>query len=245
MNEISILISRVGGAGDCAARSGGAKGERAGGRQAVQPGSGYRAGRGKARTRCSRTANQLLTDLSGGADDRRGACPGADELQKRDQRAGDAQIAYRARRTNRSLSTCKRIRDGMRQYGLSAKDALDLEQRLLDVQAQIAARDAQSLDSLLGRDRVRACPAATKPCATRSFAMLSQSREAWKTWQESSTGAIQAQIDALDALIAGGRPRRRGRGLCPQDRKADAGAYVRAGRLQPRADRAPAGGRAG
>jgi len=146
----------------------------------------------------SRTANQLLTDLSGGQTTA-AALAQAQTNYKSAIKELEALKSLSRTTYEQELEYLQTIRDGMRQYGLSAKDALDLEQRLLDVQAQIAARDAQSLDSLLD-GIVSALSNRYETMRDAELAMLSQSREAWKTWQENSTDAIQAQIDALDAL---------------------------------------------
>ncbi len=97
------------------------------------------------------------------------------------------------------LEYLQAIRDNMSSYKLSAKEALDLEQRLASVQADIAARDAQSLDTLLS-GVMDALQNRYETMRDAELAMLSQSREAWQAWRESSTDAIQAQIDALDDL---------------------------------------------
>ncbi|MBN1778453.1 MAG: hypothetical protein JW811_10065 [Clostridiales bacterium] len=97
------------------------------------------------------------------------------------------------------LAYLQAIREGMSRYRLSAGDALDLEQRLAAVQAQIMRRDAQSLDTLLS-GIMEALAARYETMRGAELSMLSQSREAWQAWKESSTNAIQAQIDALDEL---------------------------------------------
>ncbi len=91
------------------------------------------------------------------------------------------------------------IRENMNRLRMSAKDALDLQKRLAAVQAQIAARDAQSLDTLLS-GVMNALRNRYETMRDAELSMLSQSRQAWQTWKDSSTEAIHAQIDALDAL---------------------------------------------
>ena len=97
------------------------------------------------------------------------------------------------------LAYLQAIRENMDKFSLSASDALDLEKRLLAVQAEIAARDAQSLDTLLS-GIMDALETRYESMRDAELTMLSQSREAWEAWQESSTDAIQAQINALDEL---------------------------------------------
>jgi hypothetical protein len=87
----------------------------------------------------------------------------------------------------------------MRSYGLSAKDALDLERRLLAAQEQIDRRGAQSLNTLLG-GMTDALAARYRQMRDAELDLLTESRSAWKMWQENATGAILAQIDELDAL---------------------------------------------
>jgi hypothetical protein len=145
-----------------------------------------------------RSADQLLTDLNGNRTTAT-ALAGA-------QRNYDA--AIEELKTLKSLSRVtyeqeleylQAISDNMQKYRLSAQDSLDLEQRLLAVQSQIAQRDAQSLDTLLS-GITDALAARYETMRDAELNMLSQSREAWQTWRDSSTDAIQAQIDALDAL---------------------------------------------
>ena len=145
-----------------------------------------------------RTANQLLTDLSG---DKTTAAALAQAQNNYKSAIGTLTALKALSRTTyeQELEYLEALRENMRQYGLSAKDALDLEKRLLDAQAQIAARDAQSLDSLLG-GIVSALSNRYEAMREAELETLSQSREAWKTWQTNSTDAIRAQIDALDQL---------------------------------------------
>lgn len=145
-----------------------------------------------------RTANQLLTDLNG---NRTTAAALAQAQGNYKNAIRDLQTLKALSRTTyeQELEYLQALQQNMRQYGLGAKDALDLERRLLTVQAQIAVRDAASLDALLG-GIVTALTNRYETMRSAELAMLSESREAWEAWRDGSAGAIQTQIDALDAL---------------------------------------------
>ena len=145
-----------------------------------------------------RTANQLLTDLNGS---RTTAAALAQAQTNYKSAVSTLQTLKSLSRTTyeQELEYLEAIRNGMNQYSLSAQEALDLEKRLLAVQAEIAARDAESLDTLLG-GMITALTNRYETMRDAELAMLTESRDAWEDWQASSTDAIQAQIDALDAL---------------------------------------------
>ena len=145
-----------------------------------------------------RTVNQLLTDLSGNQTTA-AALAGAQSNYK--DAISTLQTLKSLSRTTyeQELEYLQAIRGNMEQYGLSVQDALDLEYRLLQVQSQIAARDAESLDTLLG-GMITALTNRYETMRDAELSMLDESREAWEAWQDGSTEAIQAQIDALDAL---------------------------------------------
>lgn len=144
------------------------------------------------------SADQLLTDLSGA---RTTAAALAGAQTDYGQAIAQLQTLKALARTTyeQELEYLQALQDGMAAYGLSAKDALDLEKRLLAAQAQITARDAQSLDTLLG-GITAALSGRYETMRDAELALLSQSRKAWEAWRETSTSAVQAQIDALDAL---------------------------------------------
>jgi hypothetical protein len=160
-----------------------------------------------------RTANQLLTDLDGGQTT---ATALAQAQNNYKSAISTLQTLKSLSRTTyeQELEYLTAIRDSMERYSLSAQDALDLEKRLLDVQAEIAARDAESLDTLLD-GILSALTNRYETMRDAELAILGESREAWEDWQESSTDAIQAQIDALDALTEA------------EDRAAQEEGYVR------------------
>jgi len=144
------------------------------------------------------SARQLLTDLDGNR-----VTASALALEQKNYQAAirELQTLKGLSRTTyeQELEYLQAIREHMSRYSLSAKEALDLEQRLSAVQAQIAARDAQSLDTLLSGVR-DALVNRYETMRDAELNMLSQSREAWQAWRDSSTDVIQAQIDALDNL---------------------------------------------
>ncbi len=145
-----------------------------------------------------RTADTLLTDLNGSQTSAsalalsqhnyKDAIRQLESLKSLSRTTYDQELAY--------LQT---IRDNMRQYRLGAKDALDLEVRIADVQAEIMERDAQSLDTVLD-GIISALSARYQAMRDAELATLDESRAAWKSWQQDSANAIQAQIDALDGL---------------------------------------------
>ena len=144
------------------------------------------------------SANEALTDIGGNQTT-------ASALAKVYQSYEDAIDKLKALKSlsrltyEQELAYLEAIRENMDAYGLSAKEALDLEQRLLEVQAEIAARDSQSLDTLLS-GIMDALETRYETMRDAELTMLSESSEAWQEWKESSTDAIQAQIDALDEL---------------------------------------------
>ena len=88
----------------------------------------------------------------------------------------------------------------MSRYSLSAKEALDFRAASFrSAGTDCLTRDAQSLDTLLS-GVMDALENRYETMRDAELNMLSQSREAWQTWRDSSTDAIQAQIDALDNL---------------------------------------------
>ena len=145
-----------------------------------------------------RTANQLLTDLSGNQTTA-AALAGAQSNYR--NAVNELQTLKSLSRTTyeQEREYLLALQKNMRQYGLSVQDALDLERRLLSVQSRIAARDAQSLDTLLD-GIITALTSRYETMRDAELGMLSESREAWEAWQDSSTSAIQAQIAALDEL---------------------------------------------
>ena len=159
------------------------------------------------------SADQLLTDL-GGARTTAAALAGAQTDYG--QAISQLQTLKALARTTyeQELEYLEALKNGMAAYGLSAKDALDLEKRLLAAQAQIAERDAQRLDTLLG-GIMQALSGRYETMRDAELALLSESRGAWEAWKETSTGAVQAQIDALDALALA------------QDRAAEEEGYTR------------------
>lgn len=145
-----------------------------------------------------RSVGELLTDLSGNSVTA-AAAAAAQESYQAAIREMQALKALSRLTYEQELAYLQAIRENMSRYSMSAKDALDLEQRLAAVAARIAARDAQGLDTLLD-GIMTALENRYETMRGAELAMLDQSCEAWQAWRESSTGAIQAQIDALDAL---------------------------------------------
>ncbi len=145
-----------------------------------------------------RTANQLLTDLSGSRTTAAALAQAQDNYQNAIAQLETLKSLSRAT-YEQELEYLLALRGSMELYSLNTREALDLEKRLLAVQAQIAARDAQSLDSLLG-GIISALQTRYETMRDAELALLAESREAWEAWQKTGTGAIQAQIDALDAL---------------------------------------------
>ncbi len=145
-----------------------------------------------------RTTNQLLTDLNGSRTTAAALAKAQDNYKTA---IGDLQTLKALSRTtyDQELEYLLALQENMGRYGLSVKDALDLEYRLLSVQAQIAARDAASLDTLLG-GIISALEGRYETMRGAELAMFGESRAAWETWRDGSVQAIQAQIDALDAL---------------------------------------------
>jgi len=145
-----------------------------------------------------RTANQLLTDLNG---NQTTASALAQAQNNYKSAISQLQTLKSLSRTTyeQELEYLQAIQENMKQYGLRTEDALDLEERLLDVQAQIAARDAASLDTMLD-GVITALENRYESMRDAELSALEESRAAWETWQESSADAIQSQIDALDAL---------------------------------------------
>ena len=160
-----------------------------------------------------RTANRLLTDLNGNQ------TTAAALAASRTQYASaikELQTLKSLSRTTfeQELEYLQAIRDNMDQYNLSAEEALDLERRLMNAQAQLDARDAASLDNLLN-GIVTALSNRYEAMRDAELDTLNESRDAWKAWQEDNTDAIQAQIDALDDLTEA------------EDRAAEEDSYVR------------------
>ena len=144
------------------------------------------------------SAGQLLTDLRGNqasASALAGAQRNYDRaIEQLDTLKSLSRVTY-----EQELEYLRVISENMRKYGLRTQDALDLEQRLLSVQQQITQRDAQRLDTLLA-GMTSALAGRYQAMWDAELTLLSQSREAWKTWQDNAADAIQAQIDALDQL---------------------------------------------
>ncbi len=97
------------------------------------------------------------------------------------------------------LAYLQEINQNATRYKLTTEERLDLEERIYDVQKAIAARDAEDLDTL-ANGVVDALGARYEAMRDTELAALDESRSAWETWRDSNVAAIQAQIDAIDAL---------------------------------------------
>ena len=146
-----------------------------------------------------RAANQLLTDING---NQTTAAAFAQAQHNYKDAIQSLQTLRSLSRTTyeQELEYLKALRDSMKLYELNSAEALDLEKRLLEVQAKITARDAGSLDTLLS-GVISALANRYETMRDAELAMLGESRGAWEAWRDTSADAIQNQIAALDALI--------------------------------------------
>ena len=145
-----------------------------------------------------RAANQLLTDING---NQTTAAAFAQAQHNYKDAIQSLQTLRSLSRTTyeQELEYLKALRDSMKLYELNSAEALDLEKRLLEVQAKITARDAGSLDALLS-GVISALANRYETMRDAELAMLGESRGAWEAWRDTSADAIQNQIAALDAL---------------------------------------------
>ena len=84
-------------------------------------------------------------------------------------------------------------------HQMNAKEIMDWEEKVYDLQQEIRERDAESLDQL-SDSVIDALENRYQAMLDGEIDRLEQSREAWQTWRDDSVRAVEDQIAALDQL---------------------------------------------